>query len=35
MKISARNKPHGTIADVTKGATSAHVRIDSGGGAGA
>ena len=33
MKISARNKLHGTIVDVTKGATTAHVRIDVGGGA--
>ena len=33
MKISARNKLHGTILDVTKGATTAHVRIDVGGGA--
>ena len=33
MKISARNKLHGTIVDVTKGATTAHVRIDLGGGA--
>jgi molybdopterin-binding protein len=32
MKISARNKLHGTILDVTKGATTAHVRIDVGGG---
>ena len=28
MRISARNKLHGTIAEVTKGATTAHVRID-------
>jgi molybdopterin-binding protein len=33
MKISARNKLHGTITDVTKGATTAHVHIDLGGGA--
>ena len=33
MKISARNKLHGTIVDVTKGATTAHVCIDLGGGA--
>jgi len=33
MKISARNKLHGTILDVVKGATTAHVRIDLGGGA--
>ena len=32
MRISARNKLHGTIAEVTKGATTAHVRIDLGGG---
>ena len=32
MRISARNKLHGTISDVTKGATTAHVRIDLGGG---
>ena len=33
MKISARNKPQGTIIDVTKGAMTAHARIDLGGGA--
>jgi molybdopterin-binding protein len=33
MKISARNKLHGTITDVTKGATTSHVHIDVGGGA--
>ena len=33
MKVSARNKLHGTIVDVIKGATTAHVRIDLGGGA--
>ena len=32
MRISARNKLPGTISDVTKGATTAHVRIDLGGG---
>jgi molybdopterin-binding protein len=32
MKISARNRLHGTIVDITKGATTAHVRIDVGGG---
>ena len=32
MTISARNKLHGTITDVTKGATTDHVRIDLGGG---
>jgi molybdopterin-binding protein len=30
MKISARNKLHGTITDVTKGATTSHVQIDLG-----
>jgi molybdopterin-binding protein len=33
MKISARNKLRGTVLEVTKGATTAHVRIDVGGGA--
>jgi molybdopterin-binding protein len=33
MKISARNKLRGTLLEVTKGATTAHVRIDLGGGA--
>ena len=33
MKISARNKLRGTVVEVTKGATTAHVRIDLGGGA--
>jgi molybdopterin-binding protein len=33
MKISARNKLPGTIVDVVKGATTAHVRIDLGGAA--
>jgi molybdopterin-binding protein len=33
MKISARNQLKGTIVDVTKGATTSHVRIDIGGGA--
>lgn len=28
MKISARNVLKGTIVDVTKGATTAHVKID-------
>jgi molybdopterin-binding protein len=31
MKISARNMLKGKIVDVTKGATTAHVRIDIGG----
>jgi molybdopterin-binding protein len=31
MRISARNQLHGTILDVAKGATTAHVRIDVGG----
>ena len=33
MKISARNRLRGTLVDVTKGATTAHVRVDVGGGA--
>ncbi len=33
MKISARNRLKGTIVEVTKGATTAHVRIDIGNGA--
>ena len=32
MKISARNKLPGTVVEVTKGATTAHVRIEVGGG---
>lgn len=32
MKISARNLLKGTVVEVTKGATTAHVRIDIGGG---
>jgi molybdopterin-binding protein len=31
MKISARNKLKGTVVDITKGATTSHVRIDVGG----
>ncbi len=33
MKISARNKIKGCIVEVRKGSTTAHVRIDIGGGA--
>lgn len=33
MKISARNQIRGKIVEVSKGATTAHVRIDIGGGA--
>jgi len=32
MKISARNQLKGSIVEVTKGATTSHVRIDIGGG---
>jgi molybdopterin-binding protein len=32
MKISARNRIRGKIVDVKKGATTAHVKIDIGGG---
>ncbi len=32
MKFSARNQLKGQIVDVKKGATTAHVRIDIGGG---
>jgi len=32
MKLSARNQLKGTIVDVTKGATTSHIRIDIGGG---
>lgn len=28
MRISARNRLKGTVVEVTKGATTAHVRID-------
>lgn len=31
MKISARNQIKGTIVEVIKGATTAHVRIEAGG----
>jgi molybdopterin-binding protein len=31
MRISARNRLKGTIVEVVKGATTAHVRIDIGG----
>jgi molybdopterin-binding protein len=31
MRISARNQIHGTILEVTKGATTSHVRVDIGG----
>jgi molybdopterin-binding protein len=31
MKISARNQLKGRIIEITKGATTAHVRIDIGG----
>lgn len=31
MKISARNRLQGRIVEVTKGTTTAHVRIDVGG----
>ena len=33
MKISARNTLKGKVVEVTKGATTSHVRIDIGGGA--
>ena len=32
MKISARNKLAGNVVEVVKGATTAHVRIEIGGG---
>jgi molybdopterin-binding protein len=31
MKLSARNRLKGTIIEVTKGATTSHVRVDIGG----
>jgi molybdopterin-binding protein len=31
MRLSARNQLKGTVVEVTKGATTAHVRIDVGG----
>jgi len=30
MRISARNQIKGTVVDVTKGATTSHVRVDIG-----
>jgi molybdopterin-binding protein len=32
MRLSARNQLKGKIVDVTKGATTSHIRIDIGGG---
>ncbi|MGY5804502.1 TOBE domain-containing protein [Rhizobium sp. LEGMi12c] len=32
MKISARNRLRGKVVEITKGATTAHVRIDIGNG---
>lgn len=32
MRISARNRLKGKVVEVTKGATTAHVRVDIGGG---
>jgi len=31
MRISARNQIRGTVVEVTKGATTSHVRVDIGG----
>ncbi len=32
MKVSARNQLKGKVVEITKGATTAHVKIDIGGG---
>ena len=32
MKLSARNRVPGTVAEITRGAVTSHVRIDVGGG---
>jgi molybdopterin-binding protein len=32
MRLSARNQIKGTVVEVTKGATTAHIRVDIGGG---
>ena len=32
MRISARNQIKGTVVEVTKGATTSHVRVDNGNG---
>ena len=32
MRISARSQIKGTVTEVTKGATTSHVRVDVGGG---
>jgi molybdopterin-binding protein len=32
MRISARNQIKGTVVEVTKGATTSHIRVDIGGG---
>jgi molybdopterin-binding protein len=32
MRLSARNQIKGTVVEVTKGATTSHVRVDVGGG---